>query len=71
MKKLKQPDFLVRSLALALLGGLTFWGNSSLDIPYFAKGYITLIEIQGTLALLYFFMFKSNNRIQLGETHEK
>ncbi len=71
MKKLTKPDFLLRSSALAILGGLIFWGNASLDIPYFIRIYMTLIEVQGTLALLYYFMFRSDSQIQFGETHEK
>jgi hypothetical protein len=54
-----------------ILGGIIFWGNSSLELPYFLRGYLTLLESQLGLALLYTFTLKRHQVTSVEKHHEK
>lgn len=56
MNKLFNVDRKKWQLFPFVLGGLIlFVINSNLELNYFAKGYLTILEIQ-TLALLFYFL---------------
>ncbi|MCT7979559.1 hypothetical protein [Laspinema olomoucense] len=41
-----------------ILGILAFTGTSSLNLSYFWRGYVVLLETQAGLVILYFLMHK-------------
>lgn len=45
-------------LPYLVLGIIIFSFNSSLDVPYFLRGYLTLLEVQVGLLALYFLLRK-------------
>jgi hypothetical protein len=51
IKKLSLLPFLI-------LGILVFTGTSSLNLSYFWRGYVVLLETQAGLVILYFLMHK-------------
>jgi hypothetical protein len=61
----------IRLLPYFCLGGFVFWSNSNLELSYFLRGYLTLLEAQMGLALLYFFVFKRRRTILVNQDHEK
>jgi hypothetical protein len=67
----KIPRLLSGYLPYLILGGVVFWGNSNLELPYFLRGYLTLLEAQLGLALLYFLVFKRHKSTSVEKYHEK
>ncbi len=54
-----------RFLPYGILGILIFYVNSTWDANFFVKGYLTVLEVQTAMILLYFLMArlsKSQNR---------
>jgi uncharacterized membrane protein len=47
-----------RLLPFLALGVLVFAFNSSLELNYLVKGYITLLELQAGIVVLYFLLAK-------------
>jgi hypothetical protein len=45
-------------LPFLVLGVLVFAFNSSLELNYLVKGYITLLELQAGIVVLYFLLTK-------------
>lgn len=41
-----------------ILGLLVFYGNSQLNINYFVKGYLSLLELQIGILIIYFLFSK-------------
>jgi uncharacterized membrane protein len=54
----KIPKSRWRLLPFLALGALVFAFNSSLELNYLAKGYVTLLELQAGIVILYFFLAK-------------
>ncbi|NCR39412.1 MAG: hypothetical protein GPJ21_05810 [Microcystis aeruginosa W13-11] len=55
---IKIPKSGWRLLPFLVLGVLVFAVNSSLELNYLVKGYITLLELQVGIVVLYFFLAK-------------
>jgi hypothetical protein len=53
---------LLKMLPYVILGASIFCFNSSLDLPYFIRGYSTLLEFQVGFLILYFLVQKKPNR---------
>lgn len=51
-------------LPYLLVGLILFVANSSLNLNYFAKGYLTILEMQTAIVVLYFLIakLKKNNK---------
>ncbi len=50
-------------LPFIICGLIIFSVNSHLELNYFVKGYVTVLELQTIFLILYFFIFKfKNNR---------
>jgi hypothetical protein len=47
-----------RLLPFLCLGALIFAFNSSLELNYLVKGYLTLLELQAGIVVLYFLLAK-------------
>jgi hypothetical protein len=62
---------LARFFPYLLLGGAVFYGNSSLELPYFIRGYLALIESQLGLVILYFLVLKRHRIVSIEKNHEK
>ncbi|CUR31688.1 conserved hypothetical protein [Planktothrix tepida PCC 9214] len=45
-----------RFLPYTVLGILIFYCNSTWDVNFFVKGYLTILELQTAIILLYFLM---------------
>jgi hypothetical protein len=60
-----------RFITPLILGGVVFLGNSSLELPYFLRGYLTILEAQLGLALLYIFTLKRHQVISVEKHHEE
>jgi uncharacterized membrane protein len=54
----KIPKASWRLLPFLALGALVFAFNSSLELNYLVKGYITLLELQAGIVVLYFLLAK-------------
>jgi hypothetical protein len=55
-----------RVLPFLALGGIVFALNSTNEWNYFAKGYVTLLELQAAIVVLYFLttrIGRSKNRL--------
>ncbi|MFN6236456.1 hypothetical protein, partial [Microcystis sp.] len=55
---IKIPKSSWRLLPFLVLGVLVFAFNSSLELNYLVKGYITLLELQAGIVVLYFLLAK-------------
>ncbi|EPF20305.1 MAG: hypothetical protein EWV58_10225 [Microcystis aeruginosa Ma_MB_F_20061100_S19] len=55
---IKIPKSGWRLLPFLVLGVLVFAFNSSLELNYLVKGYITLLELQAGIVVLYFLLAK-------------
>lgn len=55
---IKTPKVSWRLLPFLALGALVFAFNSSLELNYLVKGYITLLELQAGIVVLYFLLAK-------------
>lgn len=51
-----------RFLSYGVLGLLIFYFNSTWDSNIFVKGYLTLLEVQTSLVLLYFMMARLSKK---------
>jgi hypothetical protein len=51
LKKLSLVPFLI-------FGLLVFTGTSSLNLSYFLRGYVVLLETQAGLVIIYFLLYK-------------
>ncbi len=59
MSSRKLTSITLKSLPFLILGCIIFSFNSTLELPYFVKGYLSLIEAQTGL-LLFYFLFRKN-----------
>lgn len=61
-QQLGLPQLRLRLLPYVILGGLIFAVNSSLQLNYFLRGYLTLIESQIVIIGIFFLMTKLARR---------
>jgi hypothetical protein len=69
-RKISRSSVLRLSPYLILGGGL-FLANSSLELPYFLRGYLTLLEAQLGIFFLYFFLPKYHRTTPVEKNYEK
>lgn len=61
-QQLRLPQSRLRLLPYVILGGLIFAFNSSLQLNYFLRGYLALIESQIVIIGIFFLMAKLARR---------
>jgi hypothetical protein len=61
-QQLRLPRSRLRLLPYVILGGLIFAFNSSLQLNYFLRGYLALIESQIVIIGIFFLMAKLARR---------
>ena len=54
----KSKIALLRNVSLAILGLLIFYSSSQLDFNYFVRGYLSLLELQIGVVVIFFIASK-------------
>jgi len=69
-QQLRLPQLRLRLLPYLILGGLIFTVNSSLQLNYFLRGYLTLIESQIVIIAIFFLIAKLAKKNKSDRNHK-
>ena len=56
---------LLRNVSLIVLGLLVFYGNSQLNFNYFVRGYLSLLELQIGVVIIFLIASKVRKNIDI------